>query len=248
MKTSKGTTLRQFVVWSTTGKGPHFQLLLQILVAGSGTLATMQGSTIQKPALWLFFLALIIMIVWISLLLVLGRKYALNLLISNPETGVAYDRDTNILNVSLRRRTVFRLFEGILNARAGTETQEILKSIGRDTGIEFASNYRDHLVKVKLNKELKGEELFRELLIYDSSSGMGKFDLEYLSERPPRTARVMVTNPFTMESDKESGPNANQFLVGYVEGMMKSALSLSNLSSTQLQDGDATVVCVELKE
>jgi hypothetical protein len=93
---------------------------------------------------------------------------------------------------------------------------DALKNLGFEIGKDFIQEYRRSRIAVQtVSTDVK--DLLNSTLEYDSSSGMGKFDLISSATNPLNfSVKINVTNPFVEERD----PNKlSPFLVGYLLGV-----------------------------
>lgn len=152
-------------------------------------------------------------------------------LIYKKRSGVLFDSRIGEINVSLRRDSL----EEILNACPLAN----LRAVGRGIGRNFWETFRDHYMRrgtflnwprraviwfrqhivPTLAKVLPGvrqtskeKELARVWAAYDSSAGMGRFEVEGLGIDLQGT--LTVKNCFTAPSGK------CEFVAGYIEGVL----------------------------
>jgi len=99
-------------------------------------------------------------------------------------------------------------------------------------------------------KELYGQDLLRTALEYDSSSGMGLFELLTCSEGGKTCAQIHVRNPFTESEGRATSP-VSQFLLGYLEGVCSAIFDRNFVASAPTgirRSGDHTSVAFSLDE
>lgn len=115
-------------------------------------------------------------------------------------TGRLRSRTLGEANIALRHQTVERILKGVIEPSvSGENRSNLLHRISDDIGRAFATTFLDHL-------ELQGEHALDQMLLYDSSSGMGRFDLvEYTDNR----IVIKVENTFT----------STPFFEGYLSGI-----------------------------
>jgi hypothetical protein len=157
-------------------------------------------------------------VVWvllhISMRAMFLNAYSMNRLYYEKSTGVLYDRWLRAHNVALRRETVRSLLRAVLDD-GKMSRQEILSKAAHAIGRDFY-----HVFKVNADDggtKKRGEALLRQLLEYDSSSGMGRFDLEeYHRDGPAARIVITVKNAFTQEHGDDP---VSEFLSEYLEAI-----------------------------
>lgn len=177
----------------------------------------------QWDRLYLFAIGLgllLIVITW-TMRLIFRHSPGINRLDANLTTGRLRGRLLGEANVALRRQTVERILDGVLKpGPSGQDRSGVLFEtcciIGRDFAETFLSQ-RDSL----------GHAALKQLLLYDSSSGMGHFESEEYTEH--RIA-ITVSNSFT-----EKTP----FLTGYLSGICSqiTGSDVKNVQPTRLGPG-----------
>lgn len=208
--------LKQWTVWSSSSRARSLLLLIQVLFAASGTVFTSWSTSKYSTIAQLTFYALLtVLILWAVITLIANRRFGINILASNLETGMLYDKGTNIENVSLRRSTISRLLDGVTDK--ADNRAFLLHSIGKDVGSEFVEDYSAAFHNRAL-EDINRKELLKELYEYDSSSGMGKFCMTYHNEKPEVSSEVVVKNFLTCHSVNNQD---NCFLAGYIVGVME---------------------------
>lgn len=236
--------VRQFATWSTTSnRAGQLRFFLEILSVGAGILHTMEPAAAMASEV-VFFIAMGIMICWTFLLIVISRQYGPNVLTSNPDSGILYDRGTKLENVSLRRKTLGHIFTGFLD----NQTQDrvgLLKNVGKQIGNEFVQKYNQH---VRIGDHRGGIDkisLLRELCEYDSSSGMGKFSIVHASEWPKYSFEVEIKNAFT---SIDASKDKDVFLEGYIEGIWSAMYPGKNFIASIDKTGSSEALKIYVNE
>ncbi|NAS88302.1 hypothetical protein C4E24_00950 [ANME-1 cluster archaeon AG-394-G21] len=163
---------------------------------------------VAKGSVYTFwFFQLIVLFYFVGMTLISGKYRAIKLRLSRA-TGVLYDTTTNFRNVSLRDKTLNIILDCIGDGGDGKKTHKIGKNVGED----FYSAFELELQRK--GKNLNAEDQLKKWLEYDSSSGMGKFEVlqtGFLTE-------IKVISPF-MGTCPDQNPNPRcGFLLGYIEG------------------------------
>jgi len=164
------------------------------------------------------FVSMGILILVSLLVLFFYRRYDLNALYYQKTTGVLYDRRLNIPNVSLRRKTLQILLTRCHECEKA-HSINCLYPIGKDIGSDFVRYFLERK-SLGAQRYKSKEELLRTLLRYDSSCGMGRYELKNVSSAPHPRIEISIYNPFT-ESNGQS--DLNPFLLGYLTGLSSEA-------------------------
>jgi len=151
---------------------------------------------------WIF--QTIVLFYFLSMLLI-SEKYRTIKLRLNRTTGVLYDRTTYFRNVSIRDETFNIILDGIGGYKKA-------HTIGKKTGENFHSALEG--VLHRKGKNYNAEDQLKKWLEYDSSSGMGKF--EVLQASP--SIKFKITSPFVGTCPNQNPNPRCGFLLGYVEG------------------------------
>lgn len=237
--------LRQFASWSTmSNRAGQLRFLLEIISAGAGIMYTMETNA-QKASEFVFLIAMGIMIFWTLLIIIISGQYGPNVLTSNPNSGILFDRSTRLENVSLRRKTLGHIFTGFLDNQ--TQNRDILlKNVGKQIGIEFVQDYQQH---VRLGSHGTGNIdkilLLREICEYDSSSGMGKFSIVHVKDWGEYSFEVEIKNAFT---SIDTSKDKDVFLEGYIEGIWSAMYPGKNFIASIDKTGSSEVLRILVKE
>ena len=160
---------------------------------------------IARLSIYTFWIFQSIILLYFVGMLAISEKYRAIKLRLRRTTGALYDKTTDFRNVSLRAETLKIILDGIKDTEKSYE-------IGKDVGANFYSCYEELLQrKGKIYSNV--EDKLKNWLEYDSSSGMGKFEVL------PHTgfAKIKVTSPFMGTCPKQ--PNQQcRFLMGYIDG------------------------------
>lgn len=148
------------------------------------------------------------------------------------ETGILYKG--GIRNVSLRAESFARLFLRIRNDTKNSK--QIIKSAGKEVGVNFISKFSSEI----LMENLSAEEKIKKWIEYDSSAGMGKFELE-------GKTRIRVYNSFNACNCYQEKKPICYFLEGYLEGVLSQLFGV-NISvkevSCAAMNGNSGNYCV----
>ncbi len=170
----------------------------------------------QVPAIVLFSLVLLLLLVrWLSFFRSSAIVFQLH-----KDSGVLTDRIAGFRNVALRRATwitlTSSLYDKLKNSASPQIAKEGLFQAGVSVGINFADDLNEYWSTTHRsnNAPRTAIDLW---LNYDSSSGMGKFEIEpgSWSESPKVSFVVLVRNPFTYSKDV---PDLSELLRGYIQG------------------------------
>lgn len=162
-----------------------------------------------------------ILLGWLLLTTIFAKRYGLNVLVYERKTGILLDRTLNTRNVALRVATLAEIFRG-LTENTPDDTDSKLTRIGRNIGRDFARNCLRTYTK---EWSTSAEHLFKGisfLLEYDSSSGLGDFNITVQSHHPIM-ATVKIIHPFTHIDGSDQPDVCNRqndrFMCGYLEGI-----------------------------
>jgi len=147
------------------------------------------------------------------------RRYDLNILYLRKESGNLYDKTLQISNVALRRWTA----NTILETMEGKTCPDDVHNLGVVTGKNFVETYCN--VLRNKNKDIKTcEALLRHILQYDSSSGMGKFEIVTCQlNGGKRWVEMVIKNPFAESPTDKLSP----FIAGYLVGICNEVCNAS---------------------
>lgn len=122
----------------------------------------------------------------------------------NTDDGILKKGD--IRNVSLRAETLSRLFDKLRRSFSDNQCSIIMKAAGKEIGQNFINDLKTNILK-------KPEISIKEWVDYDSSAGMGKFDVDENFEF------INVKNSFNAFNIHADKPVCH-FLEGYFEGVV----------------------------
>lgn len=173
----------------------------------------------QKYTSILFFICQTILILFFVLSAIISDKYLPIKLRLNRITGALYDSTTRFINVSIRGESLNTIFDNVENGKKSFD-------IGKKVGENFSEHFNRDLL---LSGRYKKEEILKKWLEYDSSSGMGKFDLIEYSDN---ITIIEVNSPLIEYCPQNNRKLTNIccFLKGYVEGVSSKLLG-QNLNS-----------------
>ena len=143
----------------------------------------------------------------------------------NRNTCVLYDDATNFRNIALRDDTLNIILDNIDSNKNNYE-------VGKIAGEDFYRLFKKELEREE--NDFSNNQIIKKWLEYDSSSGIGKFELIEHS-CPPIKIKIKITSPFTGSSCP--GKNTNNrytdrctnnrcgFIIGYLEGFISKLFS-----------------------
>lgn len=214
-------------------KTKYVLAVFQLLAGAFSFFYSSYKDTQIETAKWLFygfiFFQLMVFLFFIMLIIISG-KYRLIKLKLNRDTGILYDEPTNFRNVSLRAETLNNILDCI-------ENNDKAYNIGRSTGEKFYVVFNE---KLGLKKKMSNEDKLKKWLEYDSSSGIGKFEL--LDKN--FSIRLKVISPFIGICPSSKPNNRCNFLLGYIDGFC-SKLYDRNLKSKCEHDTDSCIITIE---
>lgn len=194
--------------------------IFQVLAAASIGVYTIYAESrpdIARLSSYTFWMFQSIILLYFVVMLIISEKYRAIKLRLSRTTGALYDKTTTFRNVSLRNETLKILLDGIA-------TPDKSYKIGKQVGANFYRCYEELLLRKGKNYTIKDK--LKNWLEYDSSSGMGKF--EVLPHKD--FAKIKVTAPFMGTCPNK--PNQQcRFLMGYIAGF-SSELYGQKLDST----------------
>lgn len=153
---------------------------------------------------FLFFQIMILS--FFAIVLFVSDKYRVIKLKFNRDTGILYDNTTNFRNISLTDVTLNMIIESI---------EDLSKShdVGKEAGIHFYNFFDGELARKGNDYNLEAK--LKKWVEYDSSSGIGKFEIIGDHSLP---IKIKISHPF-IGNCPIGGPNKKcSFLRGYVEG------------------------------
>jgi predicted hydrocarbon binding protein len=182
--------------------------IFQVLAAASIGVYTIYAESqtdIAGLSVYTFwFFQSIVLLYFFGMVLISGKYRAIKLRLSRT-TGVLYDATTNFRNVSLRGETLNIILDSIGDS-------EKTYKIGKNAGENFYSAYELELQRK--GKILNAEDQLKKWVEYDSSSGMGKFEVLQTGF----LTKLKITSPFTGTCPDQSSNPRCSFLLGYIEG------------------------------
>jgi hypothetical protein len=200
--------------------------ILQIVAAACATLYKLHPQLSDSYA-YIFVVAMSLLLISSVFSLLFYRRRGLNMLVYNKNNGLLYDQGLEIPNVALRKGTVEKLL-GKIEAAAG---EQALREIGVEIGKDFTRSFRDQR-RIKRVRVESNEFLLNYMLEYDSSSGMGKYEI--IRKSAPEEKRwfdIKTTNPFT---------ELKPFLAGYLSGVVSEVFG-NQFNVTSLQKRPSAV-------
>jgi hypothetical protein len=206
--------MRHFSAWlELSEKARGLNALLQLVAAASATLYVIYPKYNDRFAS-IFIVSMTLSLAISLIVFLFYRRTGLNVLRFQRSTGILFDEKTGIPNVALRRETM----QNIVKHCEEHGSREKLEALGLVIGKNFIECYREKNLLGKTTSS--GEEVLRKVCEYDSSSGMGKFEVVRFSQGRRREIEIAVWNPF-VESD---GDELSPFLQGYLLGVCSEIL------------------------
>jgi hypothetical protein len=201
--------LKNLIIWIDSSEKANilfavFQGLAALLIG----LYTFYPDAPNK--IWCFigflFFQIVVLFFFIGML-IYSRRYRAIKLRLNRNTGVLTDLTTIFRNVSLRSKTL----DIILGSMDTEKAYETGKKVGRD----FLSCFEDVLRRKESNYgSLEIDDKLKKWLDYDSTSGIGKFEIHSDTGFVPK---LKITSPFWGNCPNKPIPQC-KFLMGYVDG------------------------------
>lgn len=201
--------------------------LFQLLAIVSGFLYPTYKDSRPDIAWWFFysfFFFQLIVFLFFIMLLIPGEYRAIKLRL-NRYTGVLYDSTTNFRNVSLRADTLNLILDYMGDGGSfahGGKTYNIGKIVGEN----FYNSFETELLR-QGQENYSIDDKLKKWLEYDSSSGMGKFELFQHSDR---FLKLKIISPFVGSCPNQKPNPGCYFLLGYIDGFC-SMLFGQNLNS-----------------
>lgn len=207
--------LRETAIFLVANEKAKWVLVIcNVLLAVSGASYGMYPD--HKEAIAKAYIAIaFVIILWALLVAIFYNRYGRNVLVYKRESGMLHDANLQQPNVAVRRTTILTLFEHFMNQ--GTNRKDSLCQAGMAIGKSFVVDYRNFLNRRNEAKP-SNKSMIRELLEYDSSSGMGHFKIVSFDEKPQAFAEIEVANPFTRSDGKAE---YDDFLRAYLGGMFE---------------------------
>lgn len=212
--------------------------MLQVVVAVSGGIWSAKNEYSEAFKI-IFIVATALVLVSMCVVLLFHRRFDLNLLFCNRETGQLYDKRLRIQNVALSKSTFEQLLEQCKASGA-------LNKLGHDIGKNFVELYR--AIPGEGDKIVDPLEFLKHLLRYDSSSGFGRCEyVKHNFDGTPRWIVISIKNPITNIDSLNN--DLSPFLLGYLHGLVCTVFSVSYLIDWQQSSkrGEVTVVEVKFK-
>lgn len=158
------------------------------------------------------FWGLLLIVIFLHVIIAyFGYAERLNILIYNEKKGLLYDKTRNIENVSLRRSTLAIIFSFF--AKSKSYRQDVSEA-GKECGKSFVNQFKS--IETVSKENPKKSELLKDVLEYDSSSGMGKYTVESVetNSKGKLEIEIGILNPFVEKFD-----NSNKlciFVISYL--------------------------------
>lgn len=186
--------------------------VLAIIQTGAGIAAFLWSNDKNVYVYFIVFLLLqSLVLVYFILLILISSKYKSIKLRLRRNTGILFDKTANITNVALRKRTINIMLKGL-------DDKARLYAIGKEVGGSFYDDFEEKLL-VKGDKNYKLSEKIDKWRDYDSSSGMGRFEIR--CDEGGYIDQINIFNPFTGDcGGKENDYNLCRFLHGYIESFL----------------------------
>jgi hypothetical protein len=233
---------RQVAAWlEFSEKAKKLLALLQITAAGSASLYKIDPDHAKFYG-YIFLASMVVILIWSLIGLIFYRRSGLNILRFERSTGLLFDEKTLIPNVALRRETM----QTILKHCESNGGADKLYALGAAIGKNFIECYREKKL-LAAGGSSDGDEVLKQVFEYDSSSGMGKFELIRFDRRGrSREVEIAVWNPFVGWEEEKLSP----FLQGYLAGVCSEihAGTFTATAETVRTQGDNRIFDLTLKE
>lgn len=190
--------------------------VIQIMAALSGFLShyfktSVHNETYYTISVLAFIILQALALLYFIVLILASSKYRAIKLRLRRNTGRLYDKTANITNVALRLDTINIMLKGL-------QDKTKIYDIGKIVGGSFYNDFESKLLG-SADRSYKLSEKLEKWKDYDSTSGMGKFEISYGDDGD--VDKIKIINPFT----GDCGGNLNkkdscQFLHGYVESFL----------------------------
>jgi len=173
----------------------------------------------------LFIISQLTVLLFFIIVYLISGKYRPIKLRLNKNTCVLYDDATNFRNIALRDDTLNIILDNIDSNKNNYE-------VGKIAGEDFYRLFKKELERK--GNDFSNNQIMKKWLEYDSSSGIGKFELiEY--SYPPIKIKIKITSPFTGSScpgkitnnrcTDRCNNNRCGFIIGYLEGFISKLFS-----------------------
>jgi hypothetical protein len=189
----------------TTNKVLTLSSVLATASIGVYTVYSVTKPNIASLSIYTFLIFQLIVVAYFLLMLLISGKYRAIKLRLSRTTGVLYDDKTRFRNVSLRDETLNIILDS-------TGDREKSYEIGKKVGENFYSAFELELQREGQN--LDAEDQLKKWLEYDSSSGMGKFEVLQTG----LSTKIKIISPFTGTCPNQNPNQGCCFLMGYIEG------------------------------
>ena len=169
----------------------------------------------------LFIISQLTVLLFFMIVILISGKYRPIKLRLNRNTGVLYDDATNFRNIALRDDTLNIILDNIDSNKNNYE-------VGKIAGEDFYRLFKKELERKE--NDFSNKQIMKKWLEYDSSSGIGKFELLDCSY-PGINVRIKITSPFTGSScpgkitNNICTDNNCGFIIGYLEGFISKLFS-----------------------
>lgn len=205
--------IKKFIYTIDSSEKINYYLAIFQLIAGvSGFLYSNYKDNTKYDFKWSLYTFIlfqtIVLFFFLMLIAISGRYRAIKLRLSK-NAGYLYDKTSNIRNVSLRAETLKIILDEI-------KDQTILYDAGKKSGSSFFEDF-DRIHKLK-DKDYTIQEKLEKWVEYDSSSGMGKFDL--VPTEGSLDLKLKITNPFVEDCQGKRTNMRCEFLRGYIDGFL----------------------------
>ena len=182
--------------------------IFQVLATASIGVCTIYAGVqtdITRWSSYTFWIFQPIVLFYFLSVLFISEKYRTIKLRLNRNTGVLYDVTTYFRNVSIRDETFNIILDDIGDYGKAHK-------IGKKAGEKFYSAFEG--VLHRKGKNYNAKDQLEKWLEYDSSSGIGKF--EVLQAGP--SIKFKITSPFVGTCPNQNSNPRCGFLLGYIEG------------------------------
>ena len=191
---------------------------------------------------FLFFQFMVFL--FFAVMIIISGKYRTIKLHLRRNTGELFDKTTGFTNVSLRSKTLDCIFKNTDN--------EKIRTVGKNAGEFFYDEFNKVLEEKGVSSKKKAK--LKKWLEYDSSSGLGKFEID----EDRFTIRLIIKSNFLGDCPRSHNQNQNNqnnglnqkcnFLLGYIDGFCSKLYSPNDFSSKCYYDDEQSNCIITVSE
>lgn len=239
-------TITDLVLFFESFKGKKLNALFQIIAALSAALYKYTES--QNAPQYIinnrdvfstsFIVSTTLILLATILVFIFYKQFDLNVLKYDKKNGELYDERLLFSNVALRRETIRQMLISIYDSHTDKAiSSEQLRKLGFGIGMNFVKTYKDAPKSRQVNKK---DLLLKYLLRYDSSSGMGLFELidsDFQTKKP--WIKIIVKNPLTHTIKDSRNDDIFCFVEGYLQGICTAVFEISFTLDNKVEEHEA---------